>query len=105
MKNSKPKVVKVIYNTFIDSERKKIVLFNDGKMLDEPIVERHWYMAERPENISNRQYIFLCDFIIQFGDKEYIRSDIPLHCNGGGRKILKIDVSLNLNRFMDIFRQ
>jgi len=90
MKNSKPpKVVKVIYNT----DGNKIVLFDNGKMLDDPIEERHWCMAEEPEDISNQKYIFSCKFIIQFGDKEYTRSDISLHCNGSDRKIIKIDVS------------
>lgn len=55
MKNNKPRVVKVVYDTFIDSEREKIILFNDGKMLDDPIEEGSWYMADRPEDISNRQ--------------------------------------------------
>jgi len=93
MKNSKPKVVKVVYDTSIGSDRKKIVLFDNGKMLDDNIEERHWFMAEEPKSVSDQKYIFSCDFILQFGDKEYVRSDISLHCNGNNRKILKIDVS------------
>jgi len=93
MKNSRPKVVKVIYDTSIGSDGKKIILFDNGKMLNDPIEERHWCMAEEPDVISNHKYIFSCDFIIKFGDKEYTRSDILLHCNGSDRKIIKIDVS------------
>lgn len=56
MKNSKPKVVKVIYDTW-----KKIILFDNGKMLDDPIEEKHWYI-EDPVSISNDKYILFCDY-------------------------------------------
>lgn len=95
MNKSRPKVIKVIYDTSFGSDRKKLVLFDDGKMLDDPIEQNHMYIAEKPQDISNRQYILLCDFTIQFGGKEYTRSDLALHCNGTDRKILSIDKSEN----------
>jgi len=93
MKNSKPKVVKVIYDPSFGSDKKKVILFDDGKMMDDPIEERrYWYgEVEGPESVSNLPYRFSCDFVIQFGGKEYIRSGIYLHCNGTERKILIID--------------
>ncbi len=95
MKNSKPKVRKVIYDPSFGSDNKKVVLFDSGKMLDNPIEERrYWYGGvEGPEAMSNQPFIFSCDFIIQFGGKDYTRPGIRLHCNGDDRKILKIDKS------------
>ncbi len=88
MKNSNPKVVKVSYKGF----NKEEYIFFDGSILDTYIEERHlYYPSDSPAEASNHQHVYLCDFVIEFGGKEYTRDEIKLHCNGKNRKILKIE--------------
>ncbi len=67
-------------------------IFFDGSISDICIEERRlYYPPDSPDEVANQQHIYLCEFIIEFGGKEYIRSDIKLHCNSDIRKILKIE--------------
>ncbi len=91
MKNARPKVTRVSYTESVFG--KAHVLFDNGRMLDEPVEERHVYMYENLEDVSNHPYVWQCEFLIDFGGKEYKRSNIYLHCNGKNRKILKVDKS------------
>jgi len=83
MKSSKPKVVKVSY--------KEHILF-DGSISDICIEERQsYYPPDSPEEIANQQQVYSCEFMIEFGGKEYTRSDIQLHCSKNNRNILKVE--------------
>jgi hypothetical protein len=85
MKNSssKPKVIRVRSGDHI--------LF-DGSISEACIEERRlYYPPDSPQEVANQQRLYLCEFIIEFGGKEYTRTDIKLHCNNDNRKILKIE--------------
>jgi hypothetical protein len=83
MKNSSPKVIRVRAGEHI--------LF-DGSISEVCVEERRLYFPpDSPAEVANQQHIFLCEFVIEFGGKEYIRSDIQLHCRKNNRKILKIE--------------
>lgn len=88
MKSSNPKVIKVSYK---GSDKEEYIFF-DGSISDTCIEERHlYYPPDSPEEAANDQRVYLCDFVIVFGGKEYTRSDIKLHCRKNNRRIIKIE--------------
>jgi hypothetical protein len=87
MKNSNPKVIRVRAGEHI--------LFN-GSISDLCIEERRlYYPPDSPQEVANQQQVYSCEFIIEFGGKEYIRSYIKLHCNNDNRKMLRVEKGID----------